>query len=134
MLFMQLSLFLAKIFAVLYFVLGLSMVVNNRYYLKVLWKKFTDSPLLYATGVISLVGGLIVISIHNYWRCSWVTIVTVMGWICFVKGVFIVMLPKLMMKISEFFLKFRATFIIGGMFLVLLALTLGWFIYSYSNF
>ena len=66
---------------------------------------FTDNlALLYVTGIITTILGLMMVVSHNIWDNSWRVIITLIGWLVLLKGLTFLFLPKKMM------LKFAKSF------------------------
>ena len=101
---MDLSIFLAKVLG-LYFIIGaLIVLVKNKEMHKMI-DGFTDNlALLYVTGIITTILGLMMVVSHNIWDNSWRVIITLIGWLVLLKGLTFLFLPKKMM------LKFAKSF------------------------
>ena len=54
----------------------------------------TNQPAItYLNGLFFLVAGLFIINVHNIWR-SWPSIITILGWIILLLGLFRMIFPK----------------------------------------
>ncbi|PIP65036.1 hypothetical protein COU77_03920 [Candidatus Peregrinibacteria bacterium CG10_big_fil_rev_8_21_14_0_10_49_16] len=94
---MQLSQFLAQLFGVLYIVVGIGFLVEKKHY-KMVLADFSKSPaLMYYGGAIALMIGFCVTYLHNYWGSDWAVLVTLIGWVAFIKGIVILIAPRLML-------------------------------------
>ncbi len=85
---------------------------------------FTDNPgLIVLAGIPTLVAGLAIVRAHNLWVADWRVIVTILGWLSIVGGVFRILWPTLAGEMAKRLLANRAlvTFV-GGVELVLGAL------------
>ncbi|MFH1012402.1 MAG: hypothetical protein V1760_01510, partial [Candidatus Peregrinibacteria bacterium] len=102
--FMGTSLFIAKILGLVYLVVGVGMLLNKAYYEKMM-KDFTkESGLLYFGGAATLVIGYLMVTHHNVWTGPWwVVLVTVFSWLALVKGVMLLVFPKVMTYMAKFF-------------------------------
>ena len=52
-------------------------------------------PLIYLNGVLLFVAGLAIVSSHNIWICGWQTVVTVIGYLVIIVGLFRMLFPQL---------------------------------------
>ncbi|MFH1631427.1 MAG: hypothetical protein ABIA47_00160 [bacterium] len=83
---MELSIMLAKIFAVGFLLAGAGMLLNKKAYME-LWAEFAGSRVaMFTMKSIALVVGLILISVHNRWVGDWTLLITLIAWASFLKG------------------------------------------------
>lgn len=72
---------------------GLGLMVSQDYYKKLL-KKIDDEPLaVLVMGIFALFLGILIITQHNYWDSVNNVILSVMGWMSFIKGIVLIILP-----------------------------------------
>ena len=93
---MELSLYLAKVLGIFYLFGGLGMLMNHKTYMKIekLWLKDKSMALLF--GMILMPAGLFLVVGHNIWEFSYLGLITLIGWIVFIKGALIVVFPDLL--------------------------------------
>lgn len=92
---MEMSLFLAKLFAVYFIAMGLVMLFRKDY-LAVAIKDFTKSQgLTLFTGIITLFAGTLLVLFHNVWVMAWPVVITVIAWLTFFKGVLRLFYPEI---------------------------------------
>jgi uncharacterized protein YjeT (DUF2065 family) len=103
---MELSIFLAKAWGLLLLLVGLGGLIDRKYYQEII-KNFTKLPWeMLATGWVALAAGLAMITYHNIWQGEWwVILITLFGWVTFVRGVFRLLIPRLIMRWTGVFLK-----------------------------
>jgi hypothetical protein len=76
-----------------YAAMGLGGVLNKDLY-KRLMEDFAGSPaLLFVTGILALVTGFVIVTFRNVWVMGWPVLITVIGWISLVKGIWIFLFP-----------------------------------------
>ncbi len=124
---MALSLVLAKVFGLLYLVVGLGMLINRAYYRKVMTDFTTNYSLAFYGGAVALVAGLFMVLFHNLWVGGWEVLITILAWIALVKGVLLLLAPKAMMGLAQMFTKNDNLFVLWGVLVVILGLVLGYF-------
>lgn len=126
---MDTSIFIAKLFGLMYTVVGLGMVLNGKYYKKAVDAMLKEVAVWYLGGIMALFLGFLIVMAHNVWELSWVLLVTLIGWGAMLKGVFLLMFPEWMLKFSTSLFKKTKSFSGLGIFVVLLG-----FVFVYFGF
>lgn len=91
---METSILIAKLFGVAYVGMALGILCSNEYYRK-LFADFTkNTPFIFMWGMMAVVVGTAILSVHNIWEYSWVVIITIIGWAGLIKGLFLLIFPK----------------------------------------
>jgi len=118
---------IVQLLGLIYLGLGLGFFLNPKALKKVL-EGFTDSLALgYIGGIAAMIVGYAIIMHHNIWAWQWLTIVTVVGWIAFIKGYTLLVFPqwsadmaKKMAKCSPFMkgIPYVAMFLGGAMLII----------------
>ncbi|HZP07833.1 hypothetical protein [Methyloceanibacter sp.] len=99
------SRYIARLMGPVLVAIGIGMVVgivtDGEGYL-VLMKEFLGSrALIFLTAVLTLVAGLAIVNAHNLWVPDWRLVVTVLGWLFILRGVFALVLPALVQHLGE---------------------------------
>lgn len=102
---MELSILIAKITSVVYLAAALGAVFNRDYYRRVVDDLFENAGLTYFIGFTTVVLGFLIVNYHNIWVKDWIVLITVLGWLALVKGVFIIAFPRFVRSYSELILK-----------------------------
>lgn len=123
---MELSVFLAKIIAVIYVVVGLGVLFNTTYYYKTTHSFMKDTGLMYVSGILALLVGVVFVLIHNNWTKDWTVIITLFGWLALVKGVLLLVFPKII-KVFHTWLKKKSLFYFYGLMALILGVVFGYF-------
>ena len=84
---------LALIIGPAYLVIGLSLLFYAEPWLKVIKNYEKDHLGMMVGALMSLILGLIVINMYNEWTWNGYLLITLTGWIMFIKGVFYFMAP-----------------------------------------
>ncbi len=103
---METSVFIAKLFAVAYLGVGLGLLVNYDYFKKAFNEMMKSAAFLFYGGVMALLAGFLIVNVHNVWVQDWTVIITVLGWLALLKGALLLLLPKVMVAFTKFFVKF----------------------------
>lgn len=98
---MDTSLLVAKCAAIIYLSFGFGMLIQPSYYKATLQELITSKTFLVMGSLLAIVLGVVLIAYHNVWQANWLISITIIGWISLFKGVFILALPEVYLKISK---------------------------------
>ena len=76
---METSILLAKVFGILFLVVGVGMLLNGKYYLQIVREAQKNRLLVFLVSILTLVCGVIMVTYHNIWDNSWQLIITLFG-------------------------------------------------------
>lgn len=79
-------------------------------------------------GIAAFVFGFIIIRLFNVWDTPAQIILSIIGWMAFVKGIFLILLPELTEKLIGFFAQ-RKMILPVGILSFVLALAIGYVAY-----
>ncbi|MGD2278557.1 MAG: hypothetical protein PVH45_00500 [Candidatus Omnitrophota bacterium] len=100
---MNASLFIARIFG-LYMVIIASVMLARPGHMKRFIEEFSrNTGVLLLSGIFALFFGLAVILTHNVWAWNWTVLITIIGWIGLIKGIWLITFPDSVGKLSEFY-------------------------------
>lgn len=123
---MEAALLIARIAAVVYLCAGLGALFNKKYFQGVV-ENYTGNPgLQYLGAMVSLILGFLMINGYNVWVWHWSVAVTIMGWGALIKGMFFLIFPSMMSKMTEKFLKMNLMGVVAPV-CIILGLFLGYF-------
>jgi hypothetical protein len=97
--------------------IGIAMLVNRNHFPAMIDKMVQDQGLIFLSGILVLLGGLVIVRVHNLWTGGWPVIVTVFGWLGIVGGLARMWFPYMAAPIAETFA--TPTGLLGGGLLVL---------------
>ncbi|MES2219083.1 MAG: hypothetical protein V4501_11815 [Pseudomonadota bacterium] len=100
---MDISKFLSKVIGFYLIIVTSAMLLNIHQFTNNVANLMNDAPLLFITGVFTLVLGLLMVVSHNIWEWNWRVVITIFSWIALLKGIGILFYPQMMNK-SAFFL------------------------------
>jgi hypothetical protein len=98
---MELSIFLAKAIGLYYLIISLGMILNGAKIKSLLMEIMNNAALLFVTGFLALIIGILLVTSHNIWVADWRVIITLMGWAALIKGIIRVTSPQLMIETSK---------------------------------
>ena len=92
---MELSIFIAKIIAVLYLSAAVNFLTGGVDFKK-MFDGFASNPAItFLSGLVGLILGFFLIEYHNIWEGEWwVIIITIIGYIAVAKGIMFIAFPK----------------------------------------
>jgi uncharacterized membrane protein HdeD (DUF308 family) len=97
---MEVSFFLARVLGVYLIIMALAVMVNKERY-KAAYKELKrDTMEVHLMGMIILIFGLLIVSVHNIWT-SWPILITVIGWGMLLKGMLALIAPNLLLKFGK---------------------------------
>ena len=98
------TVFLSRLIGLYCILVALSMITRRQATLESVRALLHDPSMMFVVGVITLSAGLAMVLAHNIWSGgALVVIVTLVGWITLIKGLFFLFLPPGME--AEFFLR-----------------------------
>lgn len=87
--------------------------------------------LLYLSGILALVMGLLIVVSHNVWTSDWRVIITIFGWMAIFKGLVRLFIPE---KVGALARKFTANKVILNFWIVAMFLLGIWLLCAVDNF
>ena len=83
--------------------MALGMLFNRDTY-GVIMAEFAESrALIYLSGTIALVTGIVFVHFHNLWVADWRVLITAIGWLSIMKGVVRLLYPQIVRKAGRRF-------------------------------
>ncbi|MBU1018292.1 hypothetical protein KKA33_04675 [Patescibacteria group bacterium] len=122
---MELSIFIAQLYALGFLALGLGMLFSPGYYQKSFQAMMKESGMILFGGLFALLFGFLIVTRHNVWE-GWPMIVTIFGWIAVLKGVSLIIFPGISMPMFESWFKNKGFLRAIGVGTILLGAFLGY--------
>lgn len=97
---MQSAMCLASVFGPLLMILGLWMLFYYENMIKMFTTLKNVPSVLFLLGFINLLLGLTILTQNNTWEWSLFVMLTVLGWVYFIRGLLIFFVPQLFIKLS----------------------------------
>lgn len=102
-----------QLLGIAYTVIGLAILANPKYYKKMIEEYVRSTPVIFFNAFIVLALGYFFLMVNSEWSVGLPLIVTIIGWLAIIKGIYILVLPqsyiKLAKKLSLHFLTFEAS-------------------------
>ncbi len=94
------SIWIAKLLGPIVTVLGVHLLVSPARLQQTAAKFLQDTPLIFISGVLAMLGGLAIINTHNIWSWDWRVIITVFGWALLISGAGRILAPQLTTEVG----------------------------------
>ena len=115
---MELSIFLAKVIGIWSLVSGISLIKNTKYIRNFVRKIVNEQLSLWIGGLLALIIGALLVVSHNIW-VGWPMIITIIGWLSLIKGIFYMVFPEKIKDLIKWYLKILNFSMFGVIYLVL---------------
>lgn len=119
------TIILAKIFGLYFLAIGIALVINPNRFKKIYQQSMDDENFLLFGGVLALLIGAFIVSIHNVWVLQWPIIITLLGWWSLSKGFFLLIYPEFIKLFSfmqtrsiKFYQILGLTYIVFSLFFI----------------
>ena len=97
-----------QLFSLVYLAIGIGMLINRDFYKK-LFEDFCESAaVMYIGGVFTLVIGYLILALRGCSVCcvsGFSIIIPIIGWLALIKGILILIQPKMMITLTKALLK-----------------------------
>ncbi len=90
---MDISIAIAQVLGIFFVLVGLSMVAQSKATAAAIEASVENKGTLWLWGFIALLVGAVIIVLNNAWASGLQLLVTVIGWIALLKGIFILFFP-----------------------------------------
>ena len=88
------SFFIAKLLGPTFALMGLSVLLRESGFKAILRDAAHSAALVYLSGFLSFISGLLLILTHNVWSPDWRVLITVIGWIAMARGFVTIFQPQ----------------------------------------
>jgi hypothetical protein len=122
---LDISIFLAKALGVYLLVVSSGMLVNSNSIKPILTDFLKNQGLLYVSGFVALIVGILIITSHNIWVADWRVLITIIGWMSFLKGTWLVVAPQAGHMLMAKWMKNHTAYVVAA----LVDLALGAYLY-----
>jgi len=113
---------LAKAICLYYLVMGIAVLVNRKRFITLCLEIMNSPALMLFSGVVALILGLVLISLHNVWVVGLPVLVTLVGWLAFAKGATLLIAPNALYDFTRKLYTQQNVSYIGYLLLALAAL------------
>ena len=91
---MQRSQLIARLIGPVLCTVGIAMLVNQDAYRDIAQQFLANPSIIYISGVLLLTAGLAILNAHPLWTSDWRSVITALGWIATVAGIWRILGPN----------------------------------------
>lgn len=102
---MDKSKFLSKAMGIYFIIVSIALILNMKQMTYLMSGYITSPSLLFTTGIITVILGILLVLYHNIWQWNWTVIITVLSWLILVKGISIILFPHFMSFVTMLFVQ-----------------------------
>lgn len=124
---MELSLFLAQVIGIVFFILGCGVICNAGYYKKAYSAMLKNEGTILLSTILALTIGSFLVLTHNVWDPNWTVLITIFGWLALLKGFLLAIFPQQMIALSVKILKNTWVYYTAGTFYTIIGVVLLYF-------
>lgn len=103
---MCLTVFLSIVIGTYLTLISLAMLTHQARYKKTMSEFYANTALVTYSGAINIILGLLLVVAHNIWDTEWPVLITIIGWITLLQGIYRVFQP---MHFAKKMKEFQAT-------------------------
>ncbi|MEE8252670.1 MAG: hypothetical protein V3R17_01920 [Hyphomicrobium sp.] len=123
---METSLFLAQLIGPVLIVMGLGLLFRHTEFHEMATDFLASRAMIFLSGLLTLVAGLAIVNTHNLWEFGWPVIITILGWLAVIGGVFRILFPGSVQSMGTSMLDKPATMTVSGAIQIVLGLWLSY--------
>jgi hypothetical protein len=102
---MNATLFIARMFGLYIIIMAFILLFRRGLFQKFMEDFSKNYAVLFLTGIFTLFFGLAIVLTHNIWVMNWTVIITILGWLALIKGIWFLAFPDSISKFSHFYTK-----------------------------
>jgi len=90
---MDISVIIAQVLGIFFVVMGIAMVVGSKATAGAIEESVAHKGIMFVWGILALLIGAVIVVLNNAWTTGLPLLITILGWLALLKGVFIVLAP-----------------------------------------
>ena len=90
-----------QLIGIVYCSVGIGAIMNKNFYDDLFEGFRKNLSLTFINGVLAVIAGYLLVSFHNVWAWELSVIITIFGWLALLKGIFFLIMPKVMLDKSK---------------------------------
>ena len=124
---METSVFIARIAGLCYLIMGAGFLFNRKAFGQVMEDFCKNAAVVFYGGLLALVIGVVIILTHNVWVTNWTVMITIIGWLALIKGIWIIVFPNTVPKLMQVYKKNKNLLIVNPIVMLILGAVLTFF-------
>lgn len=123
---MDYSVLIAQALGIFFAVMGIAMVVNSKATTAAIEESVAHKGIIFLWGLLALLTGAVVVALNNTWTSGLPLLITILGWLALLKGIFILLAPGAATSLYKKFAKSGMVVFCGVIAFVLGLVLLYW--------
>lgn len=111
-----------QIISLTYIAVGIGILINPDFYKKLFEDFIEHASVMYLGGIMALAIGYLILAFHNTWTKDFSVIITIVGWLALIKGIVILIRPKIIIALSKAIAKNESVLKIEAIVVIILGL------------
>jgi hypothetical protein len=116
--YMDTSVYLAKLIGPWLVVVGVGVLLNANAYREMVVRLLHDPALMFISGAAALLIGLAIVLSHHVWVADWRVVITLIGWFSIVKGVMRLMFPGVGAAVAQRYAGSKFPVVLSGVIVI----------------
>lgn len=117
---MNVSKFLSKVLGIYLLVVSMVLLIKMQQFTGLVLNLINDAPLMFVTGFMSLILGILMVVSHTIWEWDWRVLITLIAWLTLLKGISLLFYPQFIGHLSFLFVQnTTVVYLAGGLDLIL---------------
>ncbi|MFC1576816.1 hypothetical protein ACFL42_01695 [Candidatus Omnitrophota bacterium] len=121
------SIFIARIFGLCYLIIGACFIMNRKAFQQVMEDFCKNAAMVFYGGLLALVIGVVIVLKHNIWAANWTVIITIIGWVALIKGIWMIGFPGSVPKFMRAYRENKNLIVIHAVFAIVFGAVLAYF-------
>ena len=117
---MQTSITIARLIGPLFATIGVGMLTNTDIYRQIGQQFLSTYAIIYLSGIFLLLMGLTILNVHPRWTRDWRSVITAIGWVFTIAGVWRLIAPQFVPFVGGAILANKNFFVGAGFVLIAL--------------
>lgn len=122
---MDYSYFLGAFLGLYLIIVGIALLTRKEMFQELIKDFIKNPPIIFFSGILSLLFGLFIVLTHNAWFMSWVVLITILGYLYVIQGIIQIYLPEWIEEKVQKYFQGNTLYYIGAL-LTLLGLFLAY--------
>lgn len=127
---MNTSIALAQIFAIYFSVIGLSLIINKRFFKAMLKDLVYSHIAMLIIATMTLILGSVLVTVHNLWTSDWRLLVTLTCYLVLISGIVRTLFPTWIRRVAAAWLQHDHAYILAGLSCIGFGALFGYFAYT----
>lgn len=98
------SVFIAKVLGLYLLIMGIAMLLKANSMKVVIHDVITSPPLVFVSGAITLIIGILLLVSYNVWQLNWLLAITLIGWIAIIRSILSLFFPIIAVHMMKKFI------------------------------